>query len=159
MRPHAMAGAFRWVLIVATQLSLVPLVSAAQGCEPIRFTTPVNLGGEGEAYQPAKSWQLTLAYRRLVSNEWFVGSTESHGLAPGGQSPVIKIHTFVADAAYSFNDRLRLRLSVPFSTGSLSRFWPDKTVRAQNATGIGDASLTGESWIFEPRTHRHGNVS
>ena len=50
--------------------------AAAQGCEPIRFSTPVNLGGEGQAYQRAREWQLTLAYRRLFSNEWFIGSED-----------------------------------------------------------------------------------
>ena len=147
-----------FLVTLAAVLVPSPRGSGAQGCEPIRFTTPVNLGGEGEAYQPANSWQFTVAYRRLVSNQWFVGSKESHALAPGGQSPVIKIHTFVADVAYSIDDRSRLRFSVPVSTGSLSRYWPDKTVRAQNASGIGDASLVGESWLFEPRTHRRGNI-
>jgi hypothetical protein len=158
MSPHCRTSATLF-LTLAIGLAISPHEGTAQGCEPIRFTTPVNLGGEGEAYQSAKSWQLTLAYRRLLSNEFFVGTKESSASAPGGQSPVIKIHTFVADVAYSIDDRVRLRLSVPLSTGSISRVWPDKTVRAQNATGIGDASLIGEAWILEPRTHRGGNVS
>ncbi len=133
--------------------------TAAQGCEPIRFTTPVNLGGQGQAYQPAHEWQLTLAYRRLVSHDWFVGTDENSALAPGGESPVFRIHTVVADVAYAFNDRYRLRLSIPVTTGSLTRVWPDKLKHEQTATGIGDMSLTGEAWLFEPRTHDHGNVS
>jgi hypothetical protein len=146
-------------LTLAVGLAVTPNDGTAQGCEPIRFTTPVNLGGEGQAYQSANSWQFTLAYRRLFSDEYFVGTKENSALGPGGQSPVIKIHTFVADVAYSIDDRFRVRLSVPFSTGSVSRAWPDKTVREQSATGIGDVGVIGESWIFEPRTHRHGNVS
>src|SRR5262245_15963993 len=78
--------------------------AGAQGCEPIRFTTPVNLGGQGEAYQRANEWQLTLAYRRLVSNEWFVGTKKNSAMAPGGESPVFRIHTFVADVSYAFRD-------------------------------------------------------
>jgi hypothetical protein len=145
----------------ATIMALAPVVSStrAQGCEPIRFTTPVNLGGQGEAYQRGREWQLTLAYRRLVSNEWFVGTKENSASAPGGESPVFRIHTFVADVAYAFSDRYRLRVSVPVSVGSVARIWPDGVKHEQTATGIGDVSLIGEAWMFAPRTHASGNVS
>ncbi|HUQ20797.1 MAG TPA: hypothetical protein VM099_14365 [Gemmatimonadaceae bacterium] len=140
-------------------LSPLSLPLFAQGCEPIRFTIPVNLGGEGQAYQPAREWQLTLAYRRLVSNEWFVGKEENSALAPGGSSPVFKINTLVADVSYSLSDRYRLRLSVPVSSGSLSRTWPDKAVHEQTATGLGDVSISGEAWALRPRTHERGNIA
>jgi hypothetical protein len=41
---------------------------------------PRARASEGEAYQPQGQWQLTLAYRRLA------------------QSPVLKVHTIVADS-------------------------------------------------------------
>jgi hypothetical protein len=147
--------------VSAAIMALAPIVSStrAQGCEPIRFTTPVNLGGQGEAYQRGREWQLTLAYRRLVSNEWFVGTEKSSALAPGGEAPVFRIHTFVADVAYAFNDRYRLRVSAPVSVGSLTRVWADGMKHQQTATGIGDVSVIGEAWMFEPRTHASGNVS
>src|SRR5687767_14897356 len=132
--------------------------SAAQGCEPIRFTIPVDLGGEGQAYQPEGEWQFTMAYRRLVSEDWFVGKTENSALAPGGKSPVFRIHTVIADVAYAISDRYRLRLSVPISSGSLSRTWPDKAAHTQTATGIGDVSIMGEAWALEPRRHERGNI-
>jgi hypothetical protein len=142
----------------AAGLALLPAPAAAQGCEPIRFTTPVSLGGEGEAYQPAREWKVTLAYRRLFSNQWFIGSEESGSLAPGGVPPEFSVHTFVADLAYSFNDRFRARVSVPFSTGSISRIWPDGARHEQSASGIGDISVQGEAWLLQPRTHQRGNI-
>lgn len=141
---------------------ILPAVSAkahGQGCEPIRFTTPINLGGEGQSYQPQGEWQLTLAYRRLVSNQWFVGTSENSALAPGGKSPVFRIHTVVADVAYAISDRYRLRISVPFSSGSLSRTWPDKAIHEQTASGIGDVSLMGEAWALTPRMNERGNIA
>jgi hypothetical protein len=147
------------VLLLAVTHTLAASRATAQGCEPIRFTTPVSLGGQGQAYQPAREWQLTLAYRRLVSNEWFIGTEESSSRAPGGKPPVFVIHTFVADVAYAIDDRYRVRLSVPVSTGSLSRVWPDQSYREQTATGIGDVSLLGEAWILQPRTHERGNMA
>src|SRR4051812_25318633 len=89
--------------LVIMSVAIAP-PTAAQGCESIRFTTPVNLGGQGEAYQRGGQWQLTLAYRRLAANEWFVGTQDRSSLAPGGEAPVFRIHSFVADVAYSIND-------------------------------------------------------
>jgi len=147
------------VLVAAMGPVLAASPAMSQGCEPIRFSNPVNLGGEGQAYQRAREWRLTLAYRRLVSNEWFIGTRESSALAPGGRAPVFRIHTFVADVAYSFNDRLRARASLPVSTGSFSRLGADKALHEQNASGIGDLSVIGEAWLFAPRTHRRGNIA
>jgi hypothetical protein len=157
MRSPSLHWAFA-ALAGAAGLALLPTPVAAQGCEPIRFTTPVNLGGEGEAYQPAREWKVTLAYRRLFSNQWFIGSEESGSLAPGGVPPEFRVHTFLADVAYSFNDRFRARVSVPFSTASFSRIWPDGARHEQKATGIGDISVQGEAWLLQPRTHQRGNI-
>jgi len=119
----------------------------------------VRLGGQGEAYQRGGEWQLTLGYRRLVSNQFFVGTKENSAAGPGGEAPVFKIHTFVADAAYAFRDRYRVRLSVPVSIGSETRLWADGVKHTQTATGIGDVSVMGEAWLLEPRTHQSANVS
>ena len=148
--------------LIVTALSVggavLPAPIVAQGCEPIRFSTPLSLGGEGEVYQRGREWQLTLAYRRLTSNQWFIGSEDKSSLAPGGQSPVYEMHTLVANVGYSINERFRVHLSVPVSTASLSRIWPDKVQHEQKATGVGDVSLVGEGWVLTPRTHATGNI-
>jgi hypothetical protein len=157
---HRLVRTFRKAALVVGVVApcAMPSFAVAQGCEPIRFTSPVNLGGEGQAYQPSGEWQLTLAYRRLQSNQWFIGSTESSALAPEGQSPVFKIHTFVANVAYSFNDRFRTHVSLPISKGTFTRKWADKVEHQQSATGIGDVTVMGEAWLLQPRTHRRGNI-
>ena len=94
--------------VVAAMLKAAAVL--AQGCEPIRFTTPVNLGSEGKAYQPAREWQLTLAYRNLESEDWYVGSKSSPSRGPFGSPSLFKIHTIVGDVAYSLNDRVHLRM-------------------------------------------------
>ena len=142
--------------------ALVSRDAAAQGCEPIRFTTPINLGGEGQAYQRAQQWQFTLAYRRLHSNEFYVGTSQDPTKGPGGQAPTFDIHTFVADIGYSPTDRLQLNVSLPFSTASLSRLgWGtgNPTRHGQRATGIGDVSAMGALWLLNPKSHQNGNVS
>jgi hypothetical protein len=155
-------GSMRSALLALAAMAgvlLSPRNSAAQGCEPIRFTSPIDLGGEGKPYLPAHEWELSLGYRRLVSNEFFVGTEQNSQAAPGGSSPIFRIHTFVASVGYSISDRFRLRASLPVSSATLTRTWADKAVHQQRATGIGDASLTGDYWLFEPATHRGGNIS
>ncbi len=147
------------MLVGATCFGLLPVSAVAQGCEPIRFTTPIDLGGEGQVYQSGKQWRLTLAYRRLHSNQFFVGTSQQPTLAPGGESPVFKIHSFVADVAFSFSQRFRVHVSLPFSTASISRIWPDAAHHQQSATGIGDLSASGELWLLNPRSHQSGNIS
>ncbi|MEO5824331.1 MAG: hypothetical protein ABIR59_00405 [Gemmatimonadales bacterium] len=131
----------------------------AQGCEPIRFTTPIDLGGGGQAYQGAHQWRFTLAYRRLHSSDWYIGTERNNSLAPGGQSPVFNINTFIGDVSYAPTDRLRLRVSVPYSTSSFSRIWPDAVEHEQSASGIGDVTVAGDLWLFNPRAHENGNLS
>jgi hypothetical protein len=144
------------VTIIA--VGLAPAGAAGQGCEPIRFTTPVNLGGIGQAYaQSGGQWQVGLSYRHLSSDEFFVGKDETNG--PGGFGPPeFKIHTFVADVGYAFNDQFRLRLAVPFSTAQVVIHGANNTQTEQNASGIGDVSLMGEGWVLKPRTHQRGNI-
>ncbi len=147
--------------VFAATLSLCAYTHAlaAQGCEPIRFTTPVNLGGGGKAYQPGHEWEFTLAYRHLESGDWYVGSSQAPALAPFGTVPVFKIHTFVGDVSYSINDRLRVHFSIPFQQGTLTSLGADKAVHEQRATGVGDVSAEAESWLLDPRTHESGNVA
>lgn len=149
--------------MVATTLLIaavpVPTRASAQGCEPIRFNTPVSLGGQGEAYQRQNEWRLTLGYRHLYSNEFFVGNADASARGPGGQSPVLKINTLIADVAYAPTERLQLHLGIPFSRGSSTAIWPDKVSHTQSVTGIGDISVIGEGWLLSPKAHQSGNVS
>ena len=147
-------------LTITAGVGLAPARAASQGCEPIRFTTPVNLGGIGQAYaQSGGQWQVGLSYRHLSADEFFVGSESSPDKGPGGQPPEFKIHTFVADVGYAFNDQFRLRLAVPFSTGQLvTHTGTNGAPVQQDASGIGDVSLMGEGWLLTPRTHQRANI-
>ena len=147
-----------FVLACGTPIALMPSAGAGQGCEPIRFTVPVNLGALGQAYKPS-GWELSLAYRRLYSEDWFIGTEQANDRFPGGPPPVFEIHSVLGEVSYKFNDRFRARLNVPFSTGSLTRMWPDGQMHEQTATGLGDISLIAESWLLEPRTHPRGNIA
>lgn len=157
--PMCSALARTTLLAASTAAVLIGSKVSAQGCEPIRFTTPVSLGGQGEAYQRKNEWRLTLGYRRLASNEWFIGTEDASSRGPGGQSPVFRINTLIADIAFAPTERLQFHLGVPFSGGSFSVIWPDKLKHSQSVKGIGDISVLGEAWLLSPKTHQGGNVS
>lgn len=159
MVPHFNTRRAIIMLAAVTGVIVSPQNSAAQGCEPVRFTNPIDLGVEGKALQRAHEWDLSLGYRRLVSNQFFVGSEENSQAASGGSSPIFRIHTFMASVGYSITDRFRVRASLPVSSATFTRTWADRSVHQQRATGIGDATMTGDYWLFEPATHRAGNIS
>jgi hypothetical protein len=150
-------------LTIAATCAAVPLVigtrASAQGCEPIRFSTPVSLGGAGEAYQREREWRITLGYRRLYSNEWFVGTESAAARGPGGQSPVLNINTVIADVSFAPNARIQLHLGIPYSRGSSTSIWPDRLSHTQSVSGIGDISAVAEAWLLSPTTHSNGNLS
>lgn len=127
---------------------------AAQGCEPIRFTTPVNLGGQGKVYQPGHEWEMALSWRHLNSDDFYVGNTKLNGLAP-----IFDINTFVGSVSYAATDRIRVMVSVPFQLASLVKGFPDGQGHEQTTKGIGDISAMAETWLLDPRTNESGNVS
>jgi hypothetical protein len=149
----------RILLVSPVGVAVIAPRGEAQGCEPIRFTTPIDLAAKGEVYQPSNRWRLTVAYRRLSSDNWLVGTTPSSERAPGGQAPRIQIHTVVADVSYSLTDRVQVGVSLPFSTGTLGRIWDDSAYHVQSARGIGDISVRGDYLLLSPRTHPNGNLS
>ena len=81
------------------------------------------------------------------------------GIGFGRKVTVIRIHTLVADVAYAISDRYRVSVSVPFSSGSISKVWADKAIHEQTATGVGDVTLMSEAWVLSPRTNERGNVA
>ena len=147
-------------VLTLTSLLAIPKAASAQGCAPIRFSNP-SLGGQGESYQEAHQWRLTVGYRNLHSNQWIIlGSSQPHNeLGPGGSPPIIGIQTVVAEVAYAVTGRFTLRLGVPFSTGSLTRVWPDSASHRESATGLGDVNLVGEAWLLDPRANPKGNIA
>ena len=95
---------------ITAAVGLAPAGAAGQGCEPIRFTTPVNLGGIGQAYaQAGGQWQLGLSYRHLL-RRFFVGSESSPEKGPGGSSRI-------QDSHVRRRRRLRVQRPVPPAPG------------------------------------------
>ena len=120
------------------------------------------MGGQGESFNYLKrhGWQLSVGYRRLSADDWFVGSQNRPDLSPHGEPLNFEIHTVDVSATFAVTERFNVTLSVPFVSGRFSaKIWPDGIRHTQTSSGLGDLSLVGSAWLFNPRTHPEGNVS
>ena len=103
---------------------------------------------------------MAVDYRYLHADRFYVGSQQT---APGaqffGQPLIINVHSANVNVTYAASDRVSVRLTVPVSYGSQSRFYPDTARHVAHAGGIGDIGLVGTTWLLNPRTHGRGNVA
>jgi hypothetical protein len=130
----------------------------------IRNNAPV-FGANGSPYQQRGDWNLSLASRNLVSTDHFNGTVE--------QVQRQTLQNFVTNTqnlldigvSHVLTDRLTLSLGVPFvdsTWASRDPAFPLPAARReipQNGQGIGDVSVTGRYWLFNPDTHLDWNVA
>ncbi|HTO73198.1 MAG TPA: hypothetical protein VMJ30_05235, partial [Gemmatimonadales bacterium] len=66
---------------------------------PLHFTFP-GLAGQQVNYFQAHDWQLGLAYRRVSTDKFFVGSSENESAAPGGQPLNLDLNSIDLSGTY-----------------------------------------------------------
>ena len=121
------------------------------------------MGGQGEAQSGdlrAHEWQLAVDYRYLHADHFFIGDKSVTPPAVYfGQPLIINIHSVNVNLTYGLSDRVSLRVTMPISQGSNSRFYPDTARHVAHAGGIGDLGLLGSVWLRNPRTQTKGNLA
>jgi hypothetical protein len=121
------------------------------------------LGGHGEAPSNdlrAHEWHLSVDYRYLHADQFYFGTRRSTPPAQFlGQPIIISVHTVNLSLTYAATDRVALRLTMPISDGSQSRFYADTARHLVRAAGVGDIGLVSTAWLLDPRTHATGNVA
>ena len=116
---------------------------------PVRFTTP-GLGGQNGQDVGAHEWQLGLAYRRLVADEWFVGHAVAPERAPFAKPLSLHINSVDVSVRYGLTSRVNLALTFPFSHGVQKRFYADGQSHRVSAQGLGDVNLIANGWLKDP---------
>src|SRR5436190_21873319 len=119
--------------------------SWAQGCFPIRYTSP-TLSRQTSSPQAADQWEMGIAYRFLHAERFYIGHDYHPESAPGGQPSRINISTAELSLSYAPTSRVTMTLAVPFASGTQSRLQDDKLRHQLSATGFGDVSLVGAMW-------------
>ena len=102
---------------------------------------------------------MGINYRRLTADEWLVGKEQRQDLSPNGGPVELNINSLDFTVAYGVSDRLSLSLTMPFSTGSQSRFYTDGQPHEVSAIGLGDINVSAWTWMRGPSTYPNGNVA
>lgn len=130
----------------------------------IRNNAPV-FGANRSPYQQPGEWQVSLTARNLISNDHYNGKVEQVQRQTLANYVTNKQNLVDITASRVVTRRLTLTVGVPFvnsSWASRDPAFPLPAARreiAQNGRGIGDISVTGRYWIFNPDTHRDWNVA
>lgn len=126
----------------------------------IRQTAPV-FGAASKLVPEKGEWQVSLAYRGLESNDHYSGTEHQRVRDREGTYVVNTQQALDLGVSYTVSDRLGFTLGIPIVKSSWAVPTPIRPVpgpRAkQEASGLGDISLTGRYWAFAPDS-RH-NVS
>lgn len=149
-------------VVLACALALtnaIPPETHGQGCVPIRHLS-LSLGAEGIRYLDAHEWDFSISYRFLHSRRVFIEDSEQPQLQnPNG--PRLDINSIDAAISYSWIPRLTTTLTIPFTQAHVSsvRDHADGRRHSTSASGLGDVRLVQNVWLFDPQTHRDGNIS
>ncbi|HSK76945.1 MAG TPA: transporter [Thermoanaerobaculia bacterium] len=126
----------------------------------IRQTAPV-FGAASKLVPEKGEWQVSLSYRGLESDDHYSGTEHQRLREREGTYVVNTQQALDLGVSYSASDRLSFTLGIPVVKSSWAVPTPIRPVpgpRAeQEASGLGDISLTGRYWAFAPES-RH-NVS
>jgi hypothetical protein len=125
---------------------------------PIRFNNP-SLGGNNWPQLKAHEWQIDVGYRLLNTDQHYLGNTESESTAPFGQPLRLNVNSIDLSVDYGVTNRLSLTVIFPFLHGTQSRFYPDMQRHKNKAQGLGDISVLGTFWLWNPQGHSHSNLS
>ena len=127
----------------------------------IRQTAPV-FGAASDPIQQKGAWQLNLAYRGLDSQIHYSGSERQRQRERAESWVVNTQQALDLGATYAVSDRLSLSLGIPIIKATWAVPTPIAPVAGsrvkQEGSGLGDVSLTGRYWVFEP-TSPKGNLS
>jgi hypothetical protein len=125
---------------------------------PVRFTPP-SLGGQRQTFLGRGEWQVGAAYRHLGADQWFVGTEVNEPAAPFGKPLYLDLNSLDLSVAYGLSRRVSLALTLPFSYGTQARLYADQMRHTVRGFGLGDVSLIGSAWLFDPAGSRSGNIS
>jgi hypothetical protein len=130
----------------------------------IRNTAPV-FGANRNPYQDPGEWQVSVSTRNLVSDDHYNGTVEQVQRQTLANYVTNKQNLVDLAVSRVITRRLSVTLGVPFVNSSWASRDPafplpaERHVIAQNGRGIGDVSLTGRYWLFNPDTHADWNVA
>src|SRR5579864_6905865 len=124
---------------------------------PMRLTVP-GLGTNEAIPLNKHQWQVDQTYRNLHAPDFYRGTVQHENASPA--LPLfINVNSVDVSLNYGVTNRLSLTLTLPFSYGTQSRTYADGKRHQVSAGGLGDITLVGNLWLWNPASHPHGNLS
>ena len=130
----------------------------------IRNNAPV-FGANANPYAQPGDWLLSLSSRNLVSNDHYNGKVEQVQRQTLRSYVTNKQNMLDVNLTRVFTNRFSASIGVPYVNSvwaSRDPASPEPLPRkeiGQNGRGLGDISLTGRYWVFNPETHLNWNVA
>jgi len=131
----------------------------AQGCVAIRSTGGICAMDEHpDSTSGSKGyWLYNNNDRYYKSFRHFVGKAEQYERTALHNNVINKVVTQDNSFTRVFDERWSLTLDVPFADNSRSQV-SSGTRFATHSFGVGDISVSGFYWLFNPATSKNGNI-
>ena len=119
-------------------------------------------GASADPYLQKGEWLFGTAARGLRSHDHYNGTVEQVQRQDNQTYVINKQYALDLSGAYAVTRRFSLALAVPLVRASWSIPLPVSSTgerSEQNAQGLGDVTVTGRYWMFNPEVHQRGNLS
>lgn len=141
--------------------------TAAQGCVVAHSVGAVGGPESDGGYLAPRHWQFTLDYRHLYSFRHFVGSVAQEYRQQGNSEVRNRINLIDAGLTYQITPRFSVIGIVPVEFASRRYYIKAGSINGAPATdlignwgisGMGDISLMGQGWIWDPTRNPKHNI-
>ena len=150
----------RTFAVILAAISLEVLLPAnlawGQGCIVARSSEP-EMGPESQGgYLQPGDFEATIGYRHQFSFIHFVGPVKQSYRQQLGTQVENKINLENINLTYQVTSRFSVTASVPVLFASRRS---NSSYSTQTSSGIGDSSIVAQSWLWNPRRARRGNLA
>jgi hypothetical protein len=156
LQPNSTFIPFLGLLILGC---LCSIAVQGQGCVALR-----SLGQSGgiDVNQPNvvhQSWELNTDFRYFNSFRHYVGTQQQFQRLQLQNNVINYAYNFDLALTYGLTDRWSFTADVPIIIFMRSQLIKGTATREQtHSHGIGDARISSYYWLFNPKTHFHGNL-
>jgi hypothetical protein len=155
MRGVVCMNSRRIMFLLMVTLLLPAGAAYGQGCIVSRSSTSAT-GPDRGGYLDAGDWDVTVGYRHQFSYKHFVGDVEQVNRVQQGNQVMNKLNLSSVLLTYQATDRLSVGLTVPILFASRRS---NNAYSTTHASGLGDVSLVGQFWLWNPKHARRANIS
>jgi hypothetical protein len=156
------------IAAIVTASSTFTLKAMAQGCVVAHSVGEVGGPDDEGGYLTPGHFQLNLDYRHLYSFRHYVGSVEQVYRLQGKSNVRNRVNLVDAELTYQITPRFSVEGTIPVEWASRHYFIGTDTLSATAPTvdivgdfglsGIGDISVMGQGWVWNPKSNPKHNV-